>query len=157
MNRKIAGKRIRYYKRTIIIISIRISRAGVAGRNYTDYIRGYKVRVFDLLIYKVEFEKNIDLEIVKGDIRDTIELEKSLHEVDHVIHLACISNDPSFELDPSLGKSINFDPFEKFVKMWEFYMASCTAAFRYRDLVVFQLQIVKKFQSARRTRDYIYS
>ena len=46
---------------------------------------------------------------------------------------------------------------EKFVKMWEFYMASCAAAFRYRDLVVFQLQIVKKFQSAHRTRDYIYS
>ena len=46
---------------------------------------------------------------------------------------------------------------EKFVKMWEFYMASCAAAFRYRDLVVFQLQIVKNFQSARRTRDYIYS
>ena len=46
---------------------------------------------------------------------------------------------------------------EKFVKMWEYYMASCAAAFKYRDLVVFQLQIVKKFQSAHRTRDYIYS
>ena len=46
---------------------------------------------------------------------------------------------------------------DKFVKMWEFYMASCAAAFRYRDLVVFQLQIVKNFQSAHRTRDYIYS
>jgi cyclopropane-fatty-acyl-phospholipid synthase len=46
---------------------------------------------------------------------------------------------------------------EKFVKMWEFYMASCAAAFRYRDLVVFQLQIVKNFQSAHCTRDYIYS
>ena len=45
---------------------------------------------------------------------------------------------------------------EKFVKMWEFYMASCAAAFRYKDLVVFQLQIVKNFQSAHRTRDYIY-
>ena len=32
---------------------------------------------------------------------------------------------------------------EKFVKMWEFYLASCAAAFRYRDLAVFQLQIVK--------------
>ena len=32
---------------------------------------------------------------------------------------------------------------EKFCKMWEFYLASCAAAFRYRDLVVFQLQIVK--------------
>ena len=46
---------------------------------------------------------------------------------------------------------------EKFVRMWEFYLASCAAAFRYRDLAVFQLQIVKNFQSARTTRDYIYS
>ena len=46
---------------------------------------------------------------------------------------------------------------EKFVKMWEYYLSSCSAAFRYRDLVVFQLQIVKNFQSAHRTRDYIYS
>ena len=46
---------------------------------------------------------------------------------------------------------------EKFVKMWEFYLASCAAAFRYRDLAVFQLQIVKNFQSAHRTREYIYS
>ncbi len=45
---------------------------------------------------------------------------------------------------------------EKFVKMWEYYLSSCSAAFRYRDLVVFQLQIVKNFQSAHRTRDYIY-
>ncbi len=46
---------------------------------------------------------------------------------------------------------------EKFVRMWEFYLSSCAAAFRYRDLVVFQLAIVKNFQAARRTRDYIYS
>jgi|TARA_B110000438_G_scaffold253668_1_gene259427 cyclopropane-fatty-acyl-phospholipid synthase len=46
---------------------------------------------------------------------------------------------------------------ERFVKMWEFYLASCAAAFRYRDLVVFQLQIVKNFNSAHKTRDYIYS
>ena len=45
---------------------------------------------------------------------------------------------------------------ERFVKMWEFYLASCAAAFRYRDLAVFQLQIVKNFQTAHRTRDYIY-
>jgi len=46
---------------------------------------------------------------------------------------------------------------EKFCRMWEFYLASCAAAFRYRDLAVFQLQIVKNFQSAHRTRDYIYN
>ncbi len=46
---------------------------------------------------------------------------------------------------------------EKFVKMWSFYLASCAAAFRYKDLVVFQLQIVKNYDSAHPTRDYIYS
>ena len=33
------------------------------------------------------------------------------------IHLACISNDPSFELNPKLGKSINLDAFEPIVKI----------------------------------------
>ena len=46
---------------------------------------------------------------------------------------------------------------ERFVKMWEFYFSSTAAAFRYRDLVVFQLQIVKNYDPAHRTRDYIYS
>jgi len=32
-----------------------------------------------------------------------------------VIHLACISNDPSYELDPALSKTINFDCFEPMV------------------------------------------
>ncbi|MFL2852428.1 MAG: class I SAM-dependent methyltransferase [Candidatus Pelagibacter sp.] len=45
---------------------------------------------------------------------------------------------------------------ERFVKMYEFYLSSCAAAFKYRDLVVFQLQIVKNFGTAHRTRDYIY-
>lgn len=46
---------------------------------------------------------------------------------------------------------------ERFLRMWQFYLSSCSAAFRYRDLVVFQLQIVKNFDTAHRTRDYIYS
>ena len=46
---------------------------------------------------------------------------------------------------------------DKFLRMWKFYLSSCAAAFRYRDLAVFQLQIVKNFQSAHRTRDYIYN
>jgi nucleoside-diphosphate-sugar epimerase len=35
---------------------------------------------------------------------------------DAVIHLACISNDPSFDLDPQLGRSINYDSFRPLVK-----------------------------------------
>ena len=47
---------------------------------------------------------------------------------------------------------------ERFVKMWEFYLASCASAFKYRDLVVFQLQLVKNFDSIpSNRRDYIYS
>ncbi len=46
---------------------------------------------------------------------------------------------------------------EKFCKMWEFYLASCSAAFKYRDLLVYQLQIVKNYTSIpSNRRDYIY-
>ncbi len=47
---------------------------------------------------------------------------------------------------------------ERFCKMWEFYLASCSAAFHYRDLLVYQLQIVKDFSSIpSNRRDYIYN
>ena len=46
---------------------------------------------------------------------------------------------------------------ERFCKMWEFYLASCSAAFKYRDLLVYQLQIAKNFASTpSNRRDYIY-
>jgi nucleoside-diphosphate-sugar epimerase len=51
------------------------------------------------------------LERIELDIRESARLKQALQGVDAVIHLACISNDPSFELDPKLGKSINYDAF----------------------------------------------
>lgn len=53
---------------------------------------------------------------ISGDIRDRELMDRIIPGHDAVIHLACISNDPSFELNPDLGKSINFDPFEPMVK-----------------------------------------
>jgi len=45
----------------------------------------------------------------------------------------------------------------EFVRMWEFYLASCSAAFKFRDLVVYQLQLVKNFTSVpSNRRNYIY-
>jgi len=80
--------------------------------------RGYQVTVYDLMIYGENvIEKNKNLKMIKGDIRDQKLLEESLTDQDTVIHLACISNDPSFELNPSLGKSINLDSFEPLVKI----------------------------------------
>ena len=78
---------------------------------------GYKIKVLDLLIYGRDvLPLNENLEVIKGDIRDQKLFESSLDGVDVVIHLACISNDPSFELNPKLGKTINLDPFEPMVK-----------------------------------------
>ena len=45
---------------------------------------------------------------------------------------------------------------EKFLRMWEFYLASCEMAFKWGDQVVFQLQLTKDNTSAPTTRDYIY-
>jgi nucleoside-diphosphate-sugar epimerase len=76
---------------------------------------GYKVKVLDLYIYGEHVldsvKNNPNLEQIKGDIRDRALLEQVIPGCDAVIHLACISNDPSFELDPELGKSINYDAF----------------------------------------------
>ena len=59
----------------------------------------------------------LNLKLVKSDIRNTKDLNKNIKNCDTVIHLACISNDPSFELNPDLGKSINYDAFKPLVKI----------------------------------------
>jgi len=43
-----------------------------------------------------------------------------------------------------------------FFRMWEFYMASCEAAFRYTDLVVYQVQLTHSHGPVPVTRDYLY-
>jgi nucleoside-diphosphate-sugar epimerase len=82
---------------------------------------GHEVTVIDLYLYgeDVLASANGDprLREVRGDIRDEALLERELRDRDAVIHLACISNDPSFELDPGLGRSINFDAFGPLVRM----------------------------------------
>ena len=56
---------------------------------------------------------------VKEDLRNTEQLEKTIinHQIDTVIHLACISNDPTFELKSDISKQINFDCFEDLVSI----------------------------------------
>ncbi len=75
--------------------------------------KGYRVSVLDWFIFGdsvfADIKDKSRLRKVKGDLRDRKLLEKELVGIDAVIHLACISNDPSFELDPLLGKSVNYD------------------------------------------------
>lgn len=77
----------------------------------------YQVCAYDLFTYGDVFQEHENLEIIKGDIRDKKLLEKFIPGSKILIHLACISNDPSFELNPNLGKQINFDAFEPLVKI----------------------------------------
>ena len=46
---------------------------------------------------------------------------------------------------------------ERFCRMWEFYLAACESAFRYEDIVVFQLQLAKRNDVVPLTRNYIAS
>ena len=82
---------------------------------------GYEVKVLDLYLYGDHVfnnaKNNPNLIEVKGDIRDKELLKKEIPGTDAVIHLACISNDPSYELDPELGKSINYDAFVDLVEV----------------------------------------
>jgi nucleoside-diphosphate-sugar epimerase len=77
------------------------------------------VTVLDLYIYGdvfADLKGHSNLREVKGDLRDPAAVAEAMRGCDAVIHLACISNDPSFELNPDLGKSINYDAFRPLVR-----------------------------------------
>ena len=94
--------------------------AGYVGSKLVPKLisKNFEVTVLDLMIYGEDvLDQNSKLQLIKGDIRNEILLEKIITGHDVVIHLACISNDPSFELNPKLGKSINLDAFENLVNI----------------------------------------
>ena len=102
--------------------------------------KGHKVTVLDLMIYGEEVLPNHqNLRAVKGDIRNQILLKEIIPGHDTIIHLACISNDPSFELNPGLGKSINLDAFRPLVeiskinKVRRFIYASSSSVYGIKD------------------------
>jgi len=81
--------------------------------------QNYRVKVLDLCLFGTEplesVRTNPNFKLIQGDLRDKELLAKELPGANAVIHLACISNDPSFELNPRLGKSINYDCFPDLV------------------------------------------
>ena len=78
--------------------------------------RGYNVCVYDTFYFGSDhLNYHPNLKLIKGDLRDRSKLRESLKNQNSVIHLACISNDASFELNESLSTSINYDAFEPLV------------------------------------------
>ena len=88
---------------------------------------GYNVKVLDWFLYGENVFDGIadqsNLTKIKGDIRDQELIDKEMSGMDAVIHLACISNDPSYELNPELSKMINYDAFLPLVDIAKKYGA----------------------------------
>lgn len=79
--------------------------------------KGYDVTVYDLMLFGAGgLAPHPRLTVIEGDIRDTARYASAVQGAGAVINLACMSNDPSFELDPGLSRSINYDCFEPMVK-----------------------------------------
>ena len=101
---------------------------------------GHRVTVLDLMIYGEDvLPYNPALTVIKGDIRNQELMKSSIPGHDVVIHLACISNDPSFDLNPELGRSINLDPFQPMVEISKnagvkrFFYASSSSVYGIKD------------------------
>lgn len=105
---------------------------------------GYRVTVLDIFYFGEQglaaVKDDPRLVIIRGDIRDQELLRRVLPGHDAVIHLACISNDPSFELDPALSRAINFDAFKPLVQISKaagvrrFIYASTSSVYGVSDL-----------------------
>ena len=78
---------------------------------------GYKITVYDVQFFDSDFLPvgRPNLNVIKGDIRDTAKFFAAVQGHDAVVNLACISNDASFELDEKLSETINYDCFEPMV------------------------------------------
>src|SRR5436309_940624 len=104
---------------------------------------GHAVTVLDLYMYGDDALAGVRghprLREVKGDIRDVSVVADALKGCDCVLHLACISNDPSYDLDPALGKSINHEAFRPLVraakaaKVKRFIFASSSSVYGVKD------------------------
>ena len=77
---------------------------------------GHRVRVYDIGYYGFSgLSGHPELELIEADIRDTKKLEQAMEGIDCVYNLACISNDPSCELNEELSRTTNYECFEPMV------------------------------------------
>lgn len=93
--------------------------SGYVGSWMVPHLLGdkHQVRVVDIQWFGRGFlpEDNAHCEVIKGDIRDIDTVRQAVEGMDAVIHLACVSNDHSCQLDEALSTSINYDAFEPLV------------------------------------------
>ncbi len=93
--------------------------AGYCGSRLVPQLlnEGYKVTVFDNLYFGDDFlpHSNKNFTLIKGDIRDTKKIKESSLNHDVFLHLACVSNHASFELDENFSTEVNLNAFKPMV------------------------------------------
>jgi len=68
-------------------------------------LAGYEVIAFDIMWFGNHLTPQDGLRVIKGDVRDTASVP--LDDVDAVIHLSSVANDPCGDLDPKLTWEIS--------------------------------------------------
>jgi nucleoside-diphosphate-sugar epimerase len=115
--------------------------AGYVGTLLTKQLlnRNYKIIVYDTFWFGDFIEDHPNLKKIKGDIRDIKKLSDIKDRINSVIHLACISNDNTFELNPKLSEEINYNAFSPLVNFFKtrgierFINASSSSVYGFSD------------------------
>ena len=102
---------------------------------------GYKINVLDLMLFnKHVLDDHPNLKIIEGDIRDIKLLKEVIPGNDAVIHLACLSNDGSCDLDKEVAKEINLNALNPLLeissesKIKRFINASTSSVYGLHDI-----------------------
>lgn len=79
---------------------------------------GHDVRVMDIMWFGDGYlsKDNGHLKLIEGDVRNVDAVKAAVRGSEAVIHLSCVSNDHSCQLDEALSQSINIDAFEPTVR-----------------------------------------
>lgn len=115
--------------------------AGYVGSKLVPLLikKRHEVTVLDTFWYGDKLESHSKLRKIRGDIGNKADIDKTFRGQDVVIHLACISNDPSFDLNPDLGRSINLTAFKNILhglrdhKIKQFIYASSSSVYGVSD------------------------
>ncbi len=116
--------------------------AGYVGSKLVPSLlsKGHDVTVLDTFWFGDHLGEHDSLVKLQGDIRDPGSLDIAFSEQDAVIHLACVSNDPSFDMNPGLGRAINYGCFQNILfwlkehKVARFIYASSSSVYGVSDL-----------------------
>jgi len=89
-----------------------------------------------------------DIEVLRLHYAETLRAWRTnfLAKRDEIVRL--------FDETPDLHN--RFGSAERFIRMWEYYLAGFEASFRHYGLAVFQIQLLKNVEAAPLTRDYMY-